>query len=232
MISSLSGTWAAARRGALHLATGAMVAIGASAAAPVTASAAFMPFGPQNDIPVATVTGTWGWSVCYSGNYSEMVPLSTVLSGCTGDNLMLAARPVGSLAYDVLAAAPAADVLFNTGTGNTTHSANGSEWYYSPSYSWGFAGAGDVVNRTSCDVNGSAWTGGNERDRLCWHTSSNIMTPGWRSGNNIDVFTASWERVILTSSASEVSTPEPGTLGMIGVALAGLGAARRRARAA
>lgn len=95
--------------------------------------------------------------------------------------MMLAARATGSETLDLLAAAPSADVLFDTGQNHdVTHDANGAGWYFNDSYSWGFAKQGDAVAKSSCDV-GSV----NPELRLCWHTSAGNMLFGWRDGRDL-----------------------------------------------
>jgi hypothetical protein len=197
--------------------------VAACALAPGLAKASlFVPIGPQNDIPVSTVVSNWGWTECFSSPYG--VPLgddaSAVISSCTGDYLMLAARRVGSDTFDVLAAALQSAVLTNTGTGDsgTTNTANGSEWYYAPLWSWGFAGLGDSVSKNQCDTNGAT-----ERDRLCWHTFS--WVGGWRAGSNLDLNGSSeWEKVALVASIPQQEVPAP--LPILGAAAA-LGFSRR-----
>ena len=181
------------------------------------ASAALVPVGVQNDVALGTVAG-WGFSECSVVNYAQSNAGSrsaAMLSGCSGDYLMMAARRVGSTVYEVLAAADFSDVIFETGTGNTTHSANGVEWYFNDNYSWGFAGGGDVVSRTSCDTAGYS-----ERDRLCWHTHD-YFSGGWRAGSFTNLNNDSgWEKVLLVANDGH-QVPEPVGLAFLALGLTG-----------
>lgn len=120
-----------------------------------------------------------GWKLCYKDFYTtNNVSLAgTVLAQCTGSQLMLACRQTGSSTILVAAHAPRADVLFDTGTGNVPHVANGTTWYYNGSLSWGFAGLGDAINRNTCDTSST-----NASLRLCWHTSASALVSGYRCG--------------------------------------------------
>lgn len=176
--------------------------LSASSAAAVEGVPAYFPSGPQRDTPVSTVTGG-GWTECYSGPYSAVLNEANqtqLLEACSGEYLMLAARPTGSQTLTLLAAASRADVLFDTGQGNVTHPANGSEWYYSPTYSWGFAGAGDSVSRSSCDVGGT-----NADYRLCWHTDE--WSGGYRVGATEGLNNSTdWERVVYQVGGRQAQT--------------------------
>ena len=93
----------------------------------------------------------------------------------------------------LLAAAPRGDVTFPAGTGDTTHNANGVEWYYDDDYSWGFAEGGESVDRNSCDTQDGTYP---ER-RICWHTDANFLDGGWRCGTEKSLNSSlTWERFI------------------------------------
>lgn len=110
---------------------------------------------------------------------------------CTGSKLLEACRPVGAESFTLLAMANRDDVLFDVGSENVTHKANGVGWYFSHGWSMGFADAGDSVERNSCDV-----LDVDAESRLCWHTSDWIDV-GWRCGTTTDLNEGyDWERVI------------------------------------
>jgi hypothetical protein len=168
----------------------------------------YLPAGPQTAVPEATVA-TGGWSVCHQSTYDDAASgqsMASILAGCAGENIMLACRPVGATDYTVLAQAPRADVFFPTGSSNTPHVANGSGWYYSDSYSFGFAPEGEPLSRGSCDTAGSA-----ADRRMCVHTSGGTIRGGWRCGATTGINSAAnWERLIL-QSAPKVTLTVPGS---------------------
>lgn len=153
--------------------------------------------GVLTNVPTSSLTS---WSLCYSDAYANSgTPLAGILASCSGAHLLLACRPTGSTTLSVVAHAPRADVLFDTGTGNTPHNANGVGWYFNGSYSWGFAPQGDAINRGSCDTLASSFGGpGPHGDqRLCWHTGSGNIDRGWRCGTTIELNgSTAFERVI------------------------------------
>jgi predicted secreted protein/protocatechuate 3,4-dioxygenase beta subunit len=156
--------------------------------------------GIRNDVPVSTVTGG-GWQECYRDTYNTNSPLSDVFTACSKARLMLACRPTGSPMLRVLAHAPREDVLFDTGTSNTPHVANGVGWYFSSDRSWGFAPEGKPIQRDACDVEESSVSvpagGPTAHQRLCWHTSSDSLGLGWRCGDIDGLnYDTSYERIV------------------------------------
>jgi hypothetical protein len=149
--------------------------------------------GPQTNIPEDMLGG---WEECWTGLYGTTYPsLEPTILGqqCTGSKLLIGCRPVGSDTFTLLAMGDRDDVIFNTGNGaNTTHEANGVSWYYSSSWSWGFADEGTGVNRNSCDIANTSPT-----LRMCWHTGGGSINSGYRCGSTFLNGNNSWERVIM-----------------------------------
>jgi cysteine-rich repeat protein len=146
--------------------------------------------GPQVNVDEADLGG---WEVCWTGAYNNFYPgLTATILGeqCTGGMLLLGCRPAGSQVFTLLAMGEREDVLHDTGQGNVTWDANGVSWYFDENWSMGFADEGTGVNRNSCDVSNVSPT-----LRLCWHTSSNAISDGYRCGNTFPW--QNWERVIM-----------------------------------
>ena len=149
--------------------------------------------GVQQNVPEATLTG---WTQCWIGDYAQSSPpLATLLQQCSKSKLLMACRPTGSPTWTLLAMAPRLDVLFDCGsTTDCTKQSNGVGWYYSTSYSWGFAPGGQSVNRNSCDYNngGQILPG----QRLCWHTGGGSISSGYRCGDNDLNGASNWQRAL------------------------------------
>lgn len=206
-------------------------------------ASAYLPYGPQNDVPISTVTGG-GWTVVYSGDYGATASYDQLFGNIApGSYVMFAGSREGSTNFDVLAWAPFSDVTATTGT-DQTHAANGAEWYYNNS-SMGFAGAGDQITQLSADVwdyvllypdwsNMDQYIPGLERDRLSWHRdywNADFMQGGWRSGNNVWLNDSTdWDRYVLAYNPDPI--PEPSTWVMLASGLAGLAFYRRKRAAA
>ena len=206
------------------------------AAAP--AGAAILPVGVQTNVAASTITGTWGFSQCWSGNYNDSASIESMLAGCQGDYLMMAAKALGSDDFIVAAAAAYADVTFLTGGSSNpleSHEANGVEWYFNPEWSWGFAPQDAFVLTSSCDV-GAVYDAnfnyhdpdGSEAQRLCWHTGSGAVQHGWSAGGIGNTYDGDYERFLFVGTAGPVAAPEPGALGLLGLGVLGLATRRRR----
>lgn len=165
------------------------------AMAPASATG-YWPVGPQENVPVSTVTGG-GWTVCYQADIGTPFGLdaATTLAPCTGSYLLMAGHLKGSSSYAVLAAAPKADALTDTGANTSnTHTVNGSEWYNSDSWAFGFAPGGSPVNLSSCDI-----LSGDRR--MCLHTFSAVG--GFRIGTQQNLNSnTSWEVVVYTNTTA------------------------------
>jgi hypothetical protein len=146
--------------------------------------------GVLQNVAPATLTG---WTQCWSGTYDQNQPLmSTILQQCSKGKLLLACRPTGSAAYTLVAMAPRPDVLFDCSSNATcVHNSNGVGWYYSDSWSWGFAPENEPVSRNSCDVGASQ-----PNLRMCWHSGGQSINTGYRCGNNSLSGAANWERAV------------------------------------
>jgi len=89
--------------------------------------------------------------------------------------------PRDNFTFAVLAAGERTSVLAQTGQ-NVTTPHNGSEWYYNPNSSMGFASIGASISQSTADVSAPS-----DPLRLSWHLSSNQMTGGYRAGATIDL---------------------------------------------
>lgn len=156
--------------------------------------------GVAKNVPISSLVG---WTQCFSEPYgSSSTSIASLKQACTGSLLMMACRPKGSSTLQVAAYAPATDVMFDTGTSNTPHNANGVGWYFYGSESWGFAPEGDPVERITCDVQDSSIgaTGVDGDKRVCWHTTSSVLQGGWRCGKNDSLNNSGeFERLLFTA---------------------------------
>lgn len=147
-------------------------------------------YGPQRDVPVADLVG---WTPCFQETYGPTrTAIFTILQACDKRNLMLACRPTGADTFTVLAHAPRGAVLTDTGHSNAPTISNGTGWYFNEEWSWGFAAAGDPIDRNECDDN----TETNSELRMCIPTAKASTGLGFRCGDNF-VYQDTWERVIL-----------------------------------
>ncbi len=156
----------------------------------------YRPVGPQNNVPVATVTAG-GWVECYRDLYNNSATaMATIQALCSRPNVMVACRPTGNATLSLLAQAPRADVFFDTAMGNVLHVANGTGWYYSSVYSMGFTLAAETVSRNSCDTANT-----NPNSRLCFHTGGGNINSGYRCGADTTLNgSVAYERVFYHSN--------------------------------
>jgi len=157
----------------------------------------YYPFGPKKDIAVAELSG---WTECHRSAFdtSGVDAISDISAACGGDKIMMACRPLNAEYLTLLAAAPKSDVFYDTGdSNNDTRNSNGTEWYRSDNYSWGFALGGETVNRNSCDYDTGSQT--NPDTRMCIHTGSGgYLQGGYRCGSDI-AYDNSYDRVFYTN---------------------------------
>lgn len=197
--------------------------------------ASYIPYGILNDISFSTVINDWGWEVNFAAGYgADYINIDQLFHDISPDSyVMLASLNKSTQTFDVLAAALLSDVTYYT-TQNELHFANGVNWYYNGG-SMGFAGESDTINQYEADINGL-----DERDRLSWHTSANGLWDsygtvptelrfGWRSGSNLGLSDDTFIRYILVGQAPEpTTTPEPSTLALAALGLAGVFCLHRR----
>ncbi len=151
--------------------------------------------GVQRDVPIAAVNAR-GYRPCYTGLYDVGgVPLDDVLAGCAGNQLLIGCRPTGDDTLRVAAEGLFEEVTRDVGGGRGAVNAhNGVDFYFSRSASWGFAPAGEGVNRNTCDVEDE-----DSPERMCWHTQGDAFRGGWRCGASVRLNDSrDFERLVFT----------------------------------
>ena len=147
--------------------------------------------GPRANVPVANLIAG-GFSICHTETYATILNVPQVQQRCPGNTLVIGCRPIDQPARLTVAAMGTRAGLFTPvpGAANAFQVHNGSHWYFSENFSFGFAPLGAAVDRQPCDVGAS-----DPSLRLCWHT---IQAGGWRCGATTGLnASAAWERVVL-----------------------------------
>ena len=147
--------------------------------------------GVRQNVPAAEIAAG-GFEPCWTGRFGGQAAIADILEACGEPEWIMGCRPVGQAALNVAATGRRDEILTDVGPGQAaTHEHNGVSWYYNGSRSWGFAAEGTGVSRNSCDTRAV------EPDsRMCWHTSNNRVTSGYRCGRTTLNGNNNWERII------------------------------------
>ena len=163
----------------------------------------YYPSGPQTNVALSTIT-EGGWELCFSETYADHMDSSVAnrirYSQCTKSKLMLGCRSRSHPDTILTLAWASRDcVFYNAGYPHGVKSCEGTDWYFSRSYSWGFAKQGDGVSRNSCDYAG---TGCNDC-RLCWLTNESYG--GYRCGSTTSLnYDSTYERIIFQTGKNGI----------------------------
>ena len=164
--------------------------------------------GIRQNIPVAELTGAGGFVECWRGAFNGNDAIDEILAACGDDIWLLGCSPADADVLTLGAMGERAEILTDVGRDRAgVHNHNGVDWYYSPTYSWGFAPEGAGVTRSSCDTSRVQ-----SELRMCWHTSNNRVSSGYRCGDNFLNGNGNWHRVIYMrpDGPGQVCSIEPG----------------------
>ncbi|MGE0614823.1 MAG: pentapeptide repeat-containing protein [Bacteriovoracia bacterium] len=149
--------------------------------------------GIMNNVPIEELDD---WEICHVSKFAESQPLEKVLKDCQATHVMLACRVTGGNTFIVAGYGAYNQVFKEIGTSQTGTLDNDVLFYYSNTYSIGFAAKGDTLQRNSCDV------GTNQPEkRLCFHTQNQNLSGGYRCGATVGLNSSTaYERVFLKAN--------------------------------
>src|SRR5207237_4472428 len=106
------------------------------------------------------------------------------------------------------------DAIEVTGHTSKTHLSNGSQWWFSNNWSWGFTDADDSVDNFECDTSYSAHS-------MCLHTIDDVG--GYRIDNIQGLNGPSQYEKLFFQASLPGQVPEPGSIALALTALGALG---------